>query len=55
VTLAAEPSLAPRPTIASSGGLIEIELASGARLRISATADAATVTAVIMALTGRRR
>jgi transposase len=55
VTLAAEPSLAPRPTIASSGGLIEIELASGARLRISGTADAATVTAVIMALTGRRR
>jgi transposase len=55
VTIAAEPSLAPRPTIASSGGLIEIELACGARLRISGTADAATVTAVIMALIGRRR
>jgi len=33
----------------------EIELASGARLRISGAVDAATVSAVIAALTGRRR
>jgi transposase len=55
VTIAAEPSAASRPMLATAGGLIEIELASGARLRISGAVDAATVTAVIAALTGRRR
>jgi transposase len=55
VTIAAEPSLASRPVPATSSGLIEIELASGARLRISGAVDAATVSAVIAALTGRRR
>jgi transposase len=55
VTIAAEPSLAQRPIAATPSGLIEIELASGARLRISGAADAATVVAVIAALAGRRR
>jgi transposase len=55
VTIAAEPSLAPRPASATGDGLIEIELASGTRLRISGAVDAAMVTAVITALTGRRR
>jgi transposase len=55
VTIAPEPSLAAMPTSTPSGGLIEIELASGARLRISGAVDAATVSAVIAALTGRRR
>ena len=55
VTIATEPSVARSPRLASAGGLIEIELATGARLRISGAVDAATVSAVIAALTGRRR
>lgn len=55
VTIAAEPSVALRPTLAPAGGLIEIEFATGARLRISGAVDAATVSAAIAALTGRRR
>jgi transposase len=55
VTIAAEPSLTRVPALATPSGLIEIELAGGARLRISGAADAATVSAVIAALTGRRR
>jgi transposase len=55
VTIATAPSLAQRPIATSPSGLIEIELASGARLRISGAADAATVSAVIAALVGRRR
>jgi len=55
VTIAPEPGVAASPAIVASRGLIEIELASGARLRISGAADVATVSAVIAALTGRRR
>jgi hypothetical protein len=36
-------------------GLIEIELVTGARVRISGAVDAATVSAAITALTGKRR
>jgi hypothetical protein len=38
---------------APSSGVIEIDLLTGARLRISGAADAVTVSAAIMALTGR--
>jgi transposase len=55
VAIAAEPSMAPSPTLATAGGLIEIELSTGARLRISGAVDAATVSAVIAALSGVRR
>jgi transposase len=54
VTIAAEPRMAPTPTLVTSG-LIEIELASGARLRISGAVDTGTVSAVIAALAGKRR
>jgi transposase len=46
---------AASPPIATPRGLIEIELATGTPLRISGAVDAATVSAVIAALTGRRR
>jgi transposase len=55
VTIAPEPCVAASSAMAASGGLIEIELASGARIRISGAADASTVSAAICALTGRRR
>jgi transposase len=53
VTIA--PSVAARPAIAAPCGLIEIDLPTGARLRITGAADAVTVSATIMALTGKRR
>jgi transposase len=55
VTIAPEPSVAASPVNATSHGMIEIELASGARLRISGAVDAAIVSAALGALTGRRR
>jgi transposase len=54
VTIAPEPSVAASAAIAPDG-LIEIELATGARIRISGAVDAATVSAAISALTGKRR
>jgi transposase len=45
-----QPALAERPT----SGAIEIELASGARMRITGAVDAATLTAAVAALTGGR-
>jgi transposase len=54
VTIAREPDVAASSTMAAHG-LIEIELPTGARLRIIGAADAATVSAAITALTGRRR
>ena len=54
VTIAPEPSVAASAAIAPHG-LIEIELATGARIRISGAVDAATVSAAISALTGKRR
>jgi transposase len=42
--------------VTTSGGTIEIELASGARMRIMGAVDRATLTAAITALAdGRRR
>jgi transposase len=55
VTIAPGPGAAASPLIATPCGVIEIELATGVRLRISGAADVATVSAVIAALTGRRR
>jgi transposase len=43
------------PVHSAAAGVIEIELASGARLRISGSVEPATVSAVIAALAGRRR
>ena len=54
VTIAPEAGLV-KPPIERSYGLIEIDLPTGARLRISGAADAATVSAAIAALSGRRR
>jgi len=51
-------TIAPEPGVTASAtlhGLIEIELPTGARVRISGAADAATVSAAIAALTGGRR
>jgi transposase len=51
----AEPKGTPSPTLPTMSGLIEVEFATGARVRISGAVAAATVAAVIAALTGRRR
>jgi len=55
VTIAPEPGISASPVVATSYGLIEIELPTGARVRISGAADVATVSAAISVLTGRRR
>jgi len=55
VAIAPEPSVTTSPMVAPSHGLIEIELPTGARVRITGAADAVTVSATIMALSGRRR
>jgi transposase len=55
VTITPAPGMAASSVMAPSCGLIEIELPNGARLRISGAADVATVSAVIAALSGRRR
>ena len=44
------------PTLAEKAGVIEIEFASGGRMRISGSVDASTVSALTKALTeGKRR
>jgi transposase len=43
-------TVAPRPTESGVGGTIEIEFASGARLRITGAVDAATLKAAVAAL-----
>jgi transposase len=53
VTIAPEPGVAASPVMMTSSGVIEIDLLTGARLRISGAANAVTVSAAIMALTGR--
>jgi transposase len=55
VAIAPEPVTAVSPAILASHGLIEIELASGTRVRISGAVDAAIVSAALSALTGKRR
>ena len=54
VTIAPEPGMS-NPAIATSYGVIEIDLPTGARIRISGAANVATVSAAIAALSGRRR
>jgi transposase len=54
VTIAGEPSRTGAGELTSCG-LIEIELSDGARVRISGVVEAATVSAVIEALTRGRR
>jgi transposase len=55
VTVSAEPVFTP--ALPTPTGMIEIELASGARLRITGAVDAATLSAAVAALVagGRRR
>ena len=55
VTIAPEPGVAAGPVIAACCGLIEIDLPTGARVRISGAANAVTVSAVMAVLTGKRR
>ena len=52
-----EPEAAePAPAGSAGGGAIEIEFASGARMRITGAVDQATLTAAVVALAeGRRR
>jgi transposase len=50
VTVAAAPNASPISPLSMPSGLIEIEFATGARLRISGTVDAPTVSAVLQAL-----
>jgi transposase len=45
-------SAMPAPAGPAGGGAIEIELASGARMRITGAVDAATLRAAVAALTG---
>ena len=57
VTLAGEPSGSPAPALPGPWGVIEIEFASGAPLRISGGVDASVVSAVVRSLAngaGRR-
>jgi transposase len=55
VAVVPEPPAFAAPVQSAATGVIEIELASGTRLRISGAVEPATVSAVIAALTGRRR
>jgi transposase len=44
----------PLPSASTGGGAIEIEFASGARMRITGAVDAAILTAAVAALSGTR-
>ena len=55
VSVVSEPVTSPPPAPSAPAGLIEIELGSGVRVRISGTVDPATVSATIVALTGAAR
>ena len=50
-----EPEAAVPAPAGSVGGAIEIEFASGARMRITGTVDQATLTAAVAALVGGRQ
>jgi transposase len=55
-TVIAEPEPPIAAQASANGGAIEVEFATGARMRIAGTVDAATVTAVVAALSdGPRR
>jgi len=54
--VAPEPEAAvPAPAGSAGGGSIEIEFASGARIRITGAVDQATLTAAVAALVGGRQ
>jgi HdeA/HdeB family protein len=54
--ITAEPEAASAPPVAERAGVIEIEFATGGRMRITGTVDAPTVTALMKALAnGKRR
>jgi transposase len=56
VPIAAEPKVASSPPVAERTGVIEIEFATGGRMRITGAVDAPTVTALVKALAkGKRR
>jgi len=56
VAIAPEPEAASAPPVAERAGVIEIEFATGGRMRITGTVDAPTVTALMKALAkGKRR
>ncbi len=55
VALVPEPVTTPAPLSSSPAGVIDIEFAAGARVRISGAVDPATVSAVISALAAVRR
>jgi len=56
VAITPEPEAASAPAVAERAGVIEIEFATGGRMRITGTVDARTVTALMKALAkGKRR
>jgi len=56
VAITPEPESALAPAVAERAGVIEIEFATGGRMRITGPADARTVTALMQALAkGKRR
>jgi transposase len=56
VAITPEPEAASAPAVAERAGVIEIEFATGGRMRITGTVDARTVTALMRALAkGKRR
>ena len=56
VILTPEPEAASAPAVAERARVIEIEFATGGRMRITGTVDARTVTALMKALAkGKRR
>ena len=57
VRLVSEPAPAtvPRSAAATSGGAIEIEFATGARMRITGTVDAATLSVAVATVARRER
>ena len=55
VALTPEPELAMGPPVAERAGVIEIEFATGGRMRITGAVDAPTVTALMKALAKVKR
>ena len=56
VAITPEPDAVPSPPVAERAGVIEIEFATGGRMRITGAVDAPTVTVLMKALAkGKRR
>jgi transposase len=55
VAIAAEPDVGRNTALPASPGLVEVELACGARMRISGAVDPATLSALVAALASARR